>query len=137
MEVDRRRNRNCYSPVDGLAPFDGPPSADALVTALALIREPRNLQLWPGSPTYVPLWRCSPTCSTPTGGGPVVDVGCGPGYVTAHLHKLGVDAFGIDLSPAMIDVAQRAHLYLRFEVGSMTDLHLADASIAALRASGR
>ena len=33
------------------------------------------------------------------GGGPVADVGCGPGHVTAHLHKLGVDAFGIDLSP--------------------------------------
>jgi SAM-dependent methyltransferase len=39
------------------------------------------------------------------GDGLVVDVGCGPGHVTAHLHKLGIDAFGIDLSPAMIDVA--------------------------------
>ncbi|MGC9666581.1 class I SAM-dependent methyltransferase [Planosporangium sp. 12N6] len=68
------------------------------------------------------------------GGGPVADVGCGPGQVTAHLHKLGVDAFGIDLSPAMIDLARRAHPDLRFEVGSMTDLPLADASIAALLA---
>lgn len=33
------------------------------------------------------------------GGGPVADVGCGPGYVTAHLNELGVEAFGIDLSP--------------------------------------
>lgn len=32
------------------------------------------------------------------GGGPVADVGCGPGEVTAHLHELGIDAFGIDLS---------------------------------------
>jgi hypothetical protein len=30
------------------------------------------------------------------GGGPVADVGCGPGHVTGHLHELGVDAFGID-----------------------------------------
>jgi ubiquinone/menaquinone biosynthesis C-methylase UbiE len=68
------------------------------------------------------------------GGGPVADVGCGPGHVTSHLHELGVDAFGIDLSPAMIDVARRDHPDLRFEVGSMTDLHLADASVTALLA---
>ncbi|MCX5357039.1 class I SAM-dependent methyltransferase [Streptomyces mirabilis] len=66
------------------------------------------------------------------GGGPVADLGCGPGHVTAHLHELGVDAFGIDLSPVMIDVARRDHPDLRFEVGSMTDLNLADASITAL-----
>jgi SAM-dependent methyltransferase len=67
-------------------------------------------------------------------GGPVADVGCGPGHVTAHLNKLGVDAFGIDLSPAMIDLARRDHPDMRIEVGSMTDLHLADASITALLA---
>jgi SAM-dependent methyltransferase len=67
-------------------------------------------------------------------GGPVADVGCGPGHVTEHLNKLGVDVFGIDLSPAMIDLARRDHPDLRFEVGSMTDLHLADASLAALLA---
>ncbi|TDU05700.1 methyltransferase family protein [Streptomyces sp. 846.5] len=64
------------------------------------------------------------------GGGPVADLGCGPGHVTAHLHRLGVDAFGIDVSPGMVDVARRDHPELRFEVGSMTELHLADASIA-------
>ncbi|GAA3623880.1 class I SAM-dependent methyltransferase [Lentzea roselyniae] len=68
------------------------------------------------------------------GGGAVADVGCGPGHVTAHLHDLGVDAFGIDLSPVMIDVARRDHPGLRFEVGSMTDLALDDASIAGLLA---
>jgi SAM-dependent methyltransferase len=54
--------------------------------------------------------------------------------VTAHLHALGIDAFGIDLSPAMIEVARRDHAGLRFEVGSMTDLDLADASVAGLLA---
>jgi SAM-dependent methyltransferase len=68
------------------------------------------------------------------GGGPVADVGCGPGYVTAHLHELGVDAFGIDLSPGMIEVARRDHPGLRFEVGSMTDLDLPAASVAGLLA---
>jgi SAM-dependent methyltransferase len=68
------------------------------------------------------------------GGGPVADVGCGPGHVTAYLHELGVDAFGIDLSPVMIDVARRDHPSLRFEVGSMTNLDLADAAVAGLLA---
>ncbi|WP_433388815.1 class I SAM-dependent methyltransferase [Micromonospora sp. KLBMP9576] len=66
------------------------------------------------------------------GGGPVADVGCGPGRITAHLHEHDVDAFGIDLSPAMIEIARREHPHLRFEVGSMTDLTLADASVAGV-----
>lgn len=66
------------------------------------------------------------------GGGPVADLGCGPGHVTAHLRQLGVSAFGIDLSPAMIDVARHSYPGLRFEAGSMTDLRLADASVAGV-----
>jgi ubiquinone/menaquinone biosynthesis C-methylase UbiE len=66
------------------------------------------------------------------GDGPVADVGCGPGRITGHLHRAGLDAFGIDLSPAMIDVARRDHPGLRFEVGSMTALDLADGSLTGL-----
>lgn len=33
-----------------------------------------------------------------SGLGPVLDVGCGPGTVTAYLAERGVDAFGVDLS---------------------------------------
>jgi SAM-dependent methyltransferase len=66
------------------------------------------------------------------GGGPVADVGCGPGYVTDHLHDAGVDAFGIDLSPEMIAIARGDYPQLRFEVGTMTDLDLADDSVAGI-----
>jgi ubiquinone/menaquinone biosynthesis C-methylase UbiE len=66
------------------------------------------------------------------GGGDVADLGCGPGRVTAHLHALGVSAFGIDLSPAMVDVARRDHPELRFEVGSMTALVLPDGELAGI-----
>lgn len=66
------------------------------------------------------------------GTGPVADVGCGPGHVTAHLHELGLEAAGIDLSPGMIEAARREHPGLRFETGSMTDLPLADASVAGV-----
>lgn len=67
-------------------------------------------------------------------GGPVVDVGCGPGYVTRYLHDLGVDAFGIDLSPRMVAIARRDYPDLRFEVGTMTDLDLADQSVGGVLA---
>jgi SAM-dependent methyltransferase len=66
------------------------------------------------------------------GAGPVADIGCGPGYVTRHLHDAGVDAFGIDLSVEMIAIARRDHPDLRFEVGNMTDLDLADDSVAGI-----
>lgn len=64
------------------------------------------------------------------GGGPVADLGCGPGRVTVHLEGLGIDAFGIDLSPGMVAVARRDHPHLRFEVGSMTALDIKDDSLA-------
>ena len=68
------------------------------------------------------------------GGGLVADVGCGPGYVTHHLHQLGVDVVGIDLSPEMIAIARRDYPDLRFEVGTMTDLDLADDSVTGVLA---
>jgi SAM-dependent methyltransferase len=68
------------------------------------------------------------------GPGPVADVGCGPGRITGHLQTLGLDAFGVDLSPAMIEIARRDHPGLRFEVGSMTDLDLPDSSVAGVLA---
>jgi SAM-dependent methyltransferase len=66
------------------------------------------------------------------GGGPVADVGCGPGRVTAHLHSLGLDAFGVDLSPGMVEVARREHPGVRFEVGTMTALDLPDGRLAGV-----
>lgn len=66
------------------------------------------------------------------GGGLVADVGCGTGYVTSHLHDLGVDAFGIDLSPQMVALARRDHPDLRFEVGTMTDLDLEDGAVTGV-----
>ncbi|MET7369020.1 class I SAM-dependent methyltransferase [Streptomyces sp. NPDC005566] len=68
------------------------------------------------------------------GGGPVADVGCGTGRVTEHLHALGVDAFGIDLSPGMLAVARRFYPGLRFEEGSMLGLDLPDGGLGGLLA---
>lgn len=64
--------------------------------------------------------------------GPIADIGCGPGRVTAHLDGLGVPAFGIDLSPQMVAQARRAYSDLRFDVGSMLDLDLPDRSLGGI-----
>ncbi|MBI0298891.1 methyltransferase domain-containing protein [Streptomyces sp. PRKS01-29] len=66
------------------------------------------------------------------GGGPVADVGSGPGRVTAHLHSLGLSVYGIDLSPRMVELARREHPGLRFEEGSMLDLDIPDGTLAAV-----
>ncbi|MFE0102252.1 class I SAM-dependent DNA methyltransferase [Streptomyces sp. NPDC059009] len=65
-------------------------------------------------------------------GARVADVGCGTGRVTAHLDGLGVDVFGVDLSPGMLAEARRDHPGLRFDEGSMTSLGLADGSLAGI-----
>ena len=64
--------------------------------------------------------------------GPVLDVGCGPGTVTAHLAELGLDASGVDLSPRMVEHARRQYPDLRFSVASATDLDLAPASLGGV-----
>lgn len=71
---------------------------------------------------------------TASGGGPVADVGCGPGRTTGYLRDHGLDIFGVDLAPGMIDVARRERPDLRFEVGSMLELDLPDGSLGGLLA---
>lgn len=66
---------------------------------------------------------------TADGGGPVADLGCGPGRVTAYLRDIGLPAFGVDLSPGMVAEARRRHPDLRFDVGTMSPLDLADGSL--------
>lgn len=56
--------------------------------------------------------------------GRMAHVGCGPGRITGHLHQLGADVFGVDLSPQMVAVARTDHPRLRLDVGTITELHL-------------
>ncbi|WP_426574098.1 class I SAM-dependent methyltransferase [Aquihabitans sp. McL0605] len=64
------------------------------------------------------------------GPGPVGDLGCGPGRVTAHLHDLGLEPFGIDRSSAMVEVARASYPDLGFVRGTLAALPLASASLA-------
>jgi SAM-dependent methyltransferase len=62
--------------------------------------------------------------------GEVVDLGCGPGRVTALLDRLGLPVSGVDLSASMLAVARREIPHLRFEQGSVLELDLADGALA-------
>lgn len=64
--------------------------------------------------------------------GPVLDVGCGTGRITAFLAALGVPVSGLDLSPGMVEVARREHPALTFGQGSMTSLAAPDGSLAGV-----
>jgi SAM-dependent methyltransferase len=61
--------------------------------------------------------------------GPVGDLGCGAGRITQHLHELGLDAFGIDLSEGMVEQARTLYPHLSFSTGDMTKLDLEDDSL--------
>ncbi|MFJ5534766.1 class I SAM-dependent methyltransferase [Streptomyces sp. NPDC093261] len=62
----------------------------------------------------------------------VADLGCGPGHITAHLDELGLAPFGVDASSMMIELARRAYPGLRFDVGSMAALNIADGMLGGV-----
>ncbi|BBC29882.1 Ubiquinone/menaquinone biosynthesis C-methylase UbiE [Streptomyces graminofaciens] len=67
-----------------------------------------------------------------SGNGQVADLGCGPGHITAYLNELGLAAFGVDASSAMIELARQAYPGLRFDVGSMAALNIADGALGGV-----
>lgn len=64
--------------------------------------------------------------------GKVADVGCGPGHITAFLASLGLDIFGIDISPSLLEIARNAHLDIRFEIGRLASLPVETDSLQAI-----
>ena len=56
------------------------------------------------------------------GARPLVDAGCGPGHVTAHLAAAGADARGIDLSHEMVEQARARFPGVRYDVGDLARL---------------
>lgn len=68
------------------------------------------------------------------GGGPVLDVGCGPGHVTAELIALGAEAIGVEPSSSMLAEATRRFPGCPFVLGEMTALPCASGSAAGLLA---
>ena len=66
------------------------------------------------------------------GAGRVCDLGCGPGHVARYLSDRGVDVFGIDLSPGMIEQARKLNPVMEFQRGNMLALEVEDGAWAAI-----
>jgi SAM-dependent methyltransferase len=79
-----------------------------------------------------PLDRALLAAFAETVSGPVADLGCGPGHVTAHLYDLGCQAFGVDLSPEMVAVARRTYPAVSFSRGDMTRLDITPGSVGGI-----
>lgn len=66
------------------------------------------------------------------GRGEVCDMGCGPGHVTRYLREGGIDAFGLDLSPRMLEQARRLNPDIKFLEGNMLSLSFSEKSVAGI-----
>jgi ubiquinone/menaquinone biosynthesis C-methylase UbiE len=66
------------------------------------------------------------------GAGRVCDLGCGPGHVARYLHDRGVDIFGLDLSPGMLEQARKLNPNIEFRQGNMLALDAEDGAWAAI-----
>src|SRR6185369_15816214 len=66
--------------------------------------------------------------------GPICDLGCGPGQIARYLHRQGVATLGVDLSPKMIEAAQRLNPEIHFHQGNMLSLPDADDSWGGIAA---
>jgi SAM-dependent methyltransferase len=64
--------------------------------------------------------------------GRVCDMGCGPGHVARYLRDACTPAFGLDLSPGMIDLARQLNPGMEFLQGNMLALDLETNALAGI-----
>lgn len=88
-------------------------------TQLELFKEPYLDQL-PPEKTLFPKYIQS--------GDAVLDLGCGAGWTTAHIHKVTDRVIGTDLSEVMIEVARQKHAGIEFRVMDASRFDLPDGS---------
>lgn len=107
--------------------------AQALRNSYDLVAEDYAREIY-GELAHKPLDRALLDCfgELVAGRGVVADVGCGPGHVGRYLHDRGLDVLGLDLSPAMVEVARRLNPGMTFQEGNMLDLPVADGAWAGI-----
>ncbi len=64
----------------------------------------------------------------------VLDAGCGAGRMSAYLARHGLEVVGVDVSPAMVDVAAATYPQHRFEVGDIAALPYQDGAFGGVLA---
>lgn len=69
-------------------------------------------------------------------GARILDAGCGPGRVGAHLASVGHDVTGVDLDPMLIAAARADHPGAQWLVGDLTDLDLPGDGFDAIVCAG-
>lgn len=69
---------------------------------------------------------------TDAGGGPVLDVGCGPGRLTRDLAARCLVASGVDVSPEMLRLARGSNPGIGFTAGSVTRIPVRDDALAGV-----
>ena len=62
----------------------------------------------------------------------VLDLACGPGFVSAAIAERGAQPVGLDFSSAMVGLARAGHPAVRFEEGDAEALPFADGSFDAV-----
>ena len=62
----------------------------------------------------------------------VLDLGCGPGHTTAHLHSIGLKPVGVDLSPEMVAKAGALFPGVEFTEGNFLKLEYQNDNVAGL-----
>ncbi len=68
------------------------------------------------------------------GMGAACDLGCGPGQIARYLHSRGVQARGVDLSPAMVQRARALNSGIEFVQGDMRSLPIEDGTFGGIAA---
>lgn len=66
--------------------------------------------------------------------GHVCDMGCGPGQIGRYLKEQGADVLGIDLSPGMVEQAQRLNPDIEFKQGDMAAMTVEDEAWGGIAA---
>jgi SAM-dependent methyltransferase len=65
----------------------------------------------------------------------VLDVGCGPGYVSAAVAERGGQPTGLDFSAEMIEIARKMYPHLKFQEGDAQSLPFRDGSFDRVAAN--
>ena len=66
------------------------------------------------------------------GRGDVCDMGCGFGHIARYVRDAGINVFGLDLSPGMVEQGRQLYPDIPFRVGNMMALDLGDETLAGI-----